>query len=50
MEPPAAIVALVNEVLGVVREAMVDWTMTARLCVIIIVAAAATCILGLLLR
>lgn len=50
MEVSAAVAALVKEVLGVVRAALVDWTLTARLCVIIIVVAATTCTTGLLLR
>jgi hypothetical protein len=48
--PAAAFVVLVKEVLGVVRAALVDWTLTARLCVLIIVVAAATCTTGLLFR
>lgn len=36
----AAVVALVKEALAVVRAAMVDWSLTARLCVILIVVAA----------
>jgi hypothetical protein len=50
MEVAAAVVVLVKEALEVVRAALVDWTMTARLCVIIIVVAATTCTTELLLR
>jgi hypothetical protein len=49
MEVSAAVVVLIEEVSELVREAMADWTMTARLCLIIIVVAATTCITGLLL-
>jgi hypothetical protein len=49
MEVPTAFAVLVKEVSELVREAMADWTMTARLCVIIIVITVTTCITGLLL-
>jgi hypothetical protein len=50
MEVPAAFVVLVKEVSELVREAMADWTMTARLRVIIIVITVTACTLGLLSR
>ena len=50
MEVPAVVVVLIEEGSKVVRAVMGDWTMTTRLCVIIIVVAATTCITGLLLR
>ena len=34
-----AIIALITDALGIVRAALVDWPVTARLCLIIIVAA-----------
>jgi hypothetical protein len=46
----AAIVALGREVLAVVRAALMDWPVTARLCVILIVVAATICTTALVLR
>jgi hypothetical protein len=45
----AAILALASEVLGVVRAAMESWSLTARLCVIVIVVVSTGCITGLVL-
>lgn len=46
----AVLAALVTEVLATVRAAMEDWSLTARLCVIIVVVTATTCTATLLLR
>jgi hypothetical protein len=46
----AAVVSVVMELLGVVRAALVSWPVTARLCVILVVVAAATSTTGLVLR
>jgi hypothetical protein len=46
----AALVALIKEALGVVRAALVDWPLTARLCVIVIVAGTTISTTALVLR
>jgi hypothetical protein len=46
----SAVVALGKEALAVMRAALVDWPVTARLCVIIIVAATTICATALVLR
>lgn len=50
MDLLAAIVALIKETLEVVRAALVDWPVTARLCVIVVVVAATTCSTVLVIR
>jgi hypothetical protein len=45
-----AVIGLVRETLAVVRAALVSWTVTARLCVILVVVAATTCTTALVLR
>lgn len=40
----------IKEVVAVVRAALADWPMTARLCVILIVAATTICTTALMLR
>jgi hypothetical protein len=45
-----AVIELVRETLAVVRAALVSWTVTARLCVILVVVAATTCTTALVLR
>lgn len=50
MEILAAVVAVIKEVLGVVRAALISWPATSRLCVILVVVAATTCTTGLVLR
>jgi hypothetical protein len=50
VEVLAAVVAVIKEVLEVVRAALASWPVTARLCVILVVVAATTCTTGLVLR
>jgi len=46
----SAIIAVIREVLAVVQAAMEDWSTTARLCVIVIVVAATTCVVSHFIR
>jgi hypothetical protein len=45
-----ALTAVIREALAVVRAALVDWPVTARLCVILTVAATTICTTALVLR
>jgi hypothetical protein len=50
LEVATAAVGVAKEVLAIVRAALTDWPMTARLCVIVVVVAATTCTAALVLR